>query len=76
MRAGAVCPPSKCGPKCLLLGLISAVLMAAGLWLLVGGVMMQWSAMSWQKVLAWYSGGFVLWCIAKCAKMKACPSCK
>ena len=76
MDMSMMCPPSQCGPKCLILGLIAAVLAAGGLWMLVGGVMMQWSGLPWTNVLLWYVGGFLLWCIAKCAKMKACPMCK
>ncbi|MBI4145806.1 hypothetical protein HY489_00540 [Candidatus Woesearchaeota archaeon] len=70
-----MCSTAQCGPKCLVLGVISAILAAGGLWLLVGGIKMQWSMLPWKSVLLWYTGGFLLWCIAKCAKMKACPMC-
>ena len=76
MRSDMTCPPGKCGPMCLIMGLLASVIAAVGLCLVVGGIMMQWSVMSLKKVLAWYTGGLVLWCIAKCAKAKACPSCR
>jgi len=66
----------QCGPKCIILGLISAALAAGGLWAIVGGVMKQWGGMPWTAAFLWYFGGLVLWCIAKCVKMKACPVCK
>lgn len=69
------CMPGQCGPKCLVLGLIAAVLAAGGLWMLVGGIKMQWAMMPWTNVLLWYTGGMLLWCIAKMAKMKCCGMC-
>ena len=77
MEMMMTCPPSSCcGPKCIVLGIIAALLGAAGLWMLVSGVMMQSQMLPWSSVLLWYTGGFLLWCIAKMAKWKACPMCK
>ena len=70
-----MCPTTECGPKCFLFGVIASLVAAAGLWMVVGGVMMQWSQAVWNSVLLWYTGGMVLFCVAKCIKMKACPSC-
>lgn len=75
MKMDMMCPQSQCGPKCLLLGLIAAVLAAGGLWMLVGGARMQWAGLPWKSVLVWYTGGFLLWYVAKCTKMKACGTC-
>jgi len=74
-KAKMVCPPSTCGPKCIIMGLLGAVFAAAGLWLVVGGILMQVGRMPWTSIFLWYVGGFVLWCIAKGCKMKACPQC-
>lgn len=66
----------QCGPKCIILGLIAAALAAGGLWLVVGGVMGQMKAMPMSSIFLWYFGGFVLWKIAKCLKMKMCSMCQ
>jgi hypothetical protein len=67
----------QCGPKCIILGLLSAAFAAGGLWMIVGGIMKQWGGMMpWTNIFLWYFGGFVLFCIAKCTKMKACPMCR
>lgn len=70
------CPTGKCGPTCVFMSLLASVAAAFGLWLLVAGVMKQWSGMSWTGIWTWYFGGFVLWCVAKCFKMKACGACR
>ncbi|HLF54236.1 MAG TPA: hypothetical protein VI612_00765 [Candidatus Nanoarchaeia archaeon] len=73
---GMVCAPGQCGPKCIILGLLSAAFAAGGLWLVVGGIMMQMGAVAMTNVFLWYFGGFVLWCIAKMCKMKCCGYCR
>ncbi len=69
------CPTGSCGPKCIIMGLLSAAFAGVGLLLLVGGVLKQMEMMPWTNTWLWYFGGFVLWCIAKCCKRKACPMC-
>ncbi len=73
---GMMCMPGQCGPKCIILGLLAAAFGALGLFLVVGGVVKQMGMMPLGNVWLWYFGGFVLWCIAKMCKMKACPMCK
>lgn len=71
MRCG-----TKCGPKCLFLVLLAALLAAGGLSMLVMGVMQQMSRiMPLKSFLLWYAGGFVLFGLAKLSKMKACAGC-
>ena len=76
MMDSGMCAPASCGPKCILLGLVHAVLASAGLFVIVGGIMKQWSGMMpWSNIVLWHTGGMILWGIAKMAKMKACPMC-
>ena len=66
-----------CSPKCIILGLIAAAFAAAGLWMVIGGIMKQWSGMMpWSNVWLWYFGGLILFAIGKCCKMKACAMCR
>ena len=75
-KPAMTCPPGQCGPRCIVMGLLAAVFAAAGLWMLVGGVMKQLSGLvPWTNIFLWYLGGFVLWCIAKVCKKKACGEC-
>jgi len=69
------CPTGQCGPKCIVMGLLAAAAAAFGLFLLVGGVMKQWSGMPWSAAWTWYFGGFVLMCVKCCLKKKACMQC-
>ena len=71
-----MCPTASCGPKCIVSGILSAVAAAAGLWVIVSGVMMQTQMMPWMNTLLWYAGGFLLMGVAKCIKMKACGMCR
>ena len=72
-----MCPTGTCGPRCIILGLISAAFASAGLWLIVGAILKQASAiMPWTNVFTWYFGGFILFGVAKCLKMKACGMCR
>ena len=71
-----VCAPGACGPKCIVMGLVSAAFAAGGLWMIVSAVLKQMSGMMpTSNVFLWYFGGLVLWCIAKMCKMKACSYC-
>ncbi|PIN74765.1 hypothetical protein COV18_06100 [Candidatus Woesearchaeota archaeon CG10_big_fil_rev_8_21_14_0_10_37_12] len=74
--AAPTCAPEACGPKCIILVLIAILLTAGGLWMLVAGWQMQTAGFVWSQVTLWYAGGFLLWCIAKCIKMKACGKCR
>ncbi len=66
-----------CGPKCIILGLVSAAFMAGALWTIVGGIWKQWTmAAPMSNIFLWYFGGFILFCIAKCIKMKTCEMCR
>jgi hypothetical protein len=76
MKGDMMCPAPVCGPKCIVMGLLAAAFAAGGLWMIVAAVLKQSSLMPTSNVLLWYFGGFVLWCIAKCMKMKACPMCR
>lgn len=74
---GMSCPPMKCGPACFFGMLFGAVFAAAGLYMAVMGVMLQWGgAAPMLNVLLWYFGAMVLLCIAKACKMKACMACR
>ena len=64
-----------CGPKCLIMKLLAIILMALGLWVGITGIMMQLAMMPFTRVILWYLGGFLLFCIAKHFKMKACGTC-
>ncbi len=75
MKEEMTCPQGACGPKCMLMWLLAAVFLAGGLWMIVGGALMQYSRFPWTQVFLWYLGGFVLWAIAKRCKMKACAMC-
>ncbi len=65
-----------CGPKCLILKLLAIVLMALGLWVGITGIMMQLALIPFTRVILWYLGAFLLFCIAKHLKMMACGMCK
>ncbi len=66
-----------CGPKCIILGLLAAAFAAAGLWMVIGGIMKQWSGMMpWTNVWLWYFGGLILVMISKGCKFKTCMMCK
>jgi len=71
-KSGAKVCPTTCGPTCIFMGLLSAAAAAGGLWLLVGGIVAQTNGFPWTTTLTWYFGGFILWCIAKWFKIKAC----
>ncbi len=73
---GMMCMPGQCGPKCIIFGLIASAFAAGGLFLLVAGILKQMAMMPWTAAFWWYFGGFVLWCVAKICKMKACPTCR
>ena len=71
MAAGA------CGPRCIIMGLLSAAFAAGGVWMVIAGIMRQWSAtVGFTNVWLWYFGAFILFCIGKCMKFKACATCK
>ncbi len=65
-----------CGPSNFGWMILSALVCGVGLWLLVGGLMMQWSggAMWWQVGL-WYAAGALVMSISCCLKKKACSGC-
>ncbi len=66
----------ECSIKCLIMKLLAIVFGAAGLFVIVAGIMRQWSAMfPFTHVFLWYAGGMLLWCIAKYIKLKACDTC-
>lgn len=65
-----------CGPKCLIMKLLAIILMALGLWVGITGIMQQLAMVPFTKVMLWYLGGFLLFCIAKHLKMKSCGMCK
>ena len=65
-----------CGPKCLFLMLLAALLGAGGLWMIVTGILHQMAPRApWGGIVLWYTGGFILWVLAKQCKWKACPMC-
>ncbi|MBW2969500.1 hypothetical protein KY319_00045 [Candidatus Woesearchaeota archaeon] len=65
-----------CGLRCLIMKLIAILLAGAGLYVIVSGIMRQWAGMfPFTHVFLWYAGGFLLWCLAKYFKMKACDTC-
>ena len=67
----------ECGAKCLIMGLVAAALAAGGLWMVVAGVLKQWSGMMpWTTVWLWYFGGFILVCIAKHCRKQSCMMCR
>ena len=67
---------TECGPHCLFAGVFGSVALAVGLFLLVGGIMIQVeSANLWNSCL-WYLGGFLLMGLGKHIMKKACPSCR
>ncbi len=66
-----------CGPKCIMLGLLAAAFAAAGFWMVIGGIMKQWSGMApMSNVFLWYFGGLILVMISKGCKFKSCSMCK
>ncbi len=75
MSPPMTCASGSCGPRCVLWGLIAVILAALGLWMLMSGIMKQWSMAPWTTASLWYLGGFILWCLAKCSKLKACDKC-
>ncbi len=75
MMSGTAKSCQPCGPRCLFMGLVAAALAAAGLWVIVEGVLKQMNPqMPWTTIVLWYFGGFLLWCIAKICKMQ-CKAC-
>ncbi|MCX6708800.1 MAG: hypothetical protein NTW67_04115 [Candidatus Woesearchaeota archaeon] len=50
--------------------------MALGLWVGITGIMMQLGMIPFTRVILWYLGAFLLFCIAKHMKMMACGMCK
>ncbi|MBW3019325.1 hypothetical protein KY329_04030 [Candidatus Woesearchaeota archaeon] len=71
----AACP-TDCGPHCFLAGVFGSVAAAIGLFLLVGGIMMQVEGASLWNSGLWYLGGFFLMLVGKHIIKKACPSCR
>lgn len=76
MDMSMMCAQSSCGPRCIISGVLAAAAAAAGLWMLVAGVMMQSGGQPLLNNILWYAGGFLLWGVAKCIKMKACSVCR
>ena len=68
-----------CGPTCLVFGVLGSAVAAFGLAWLVYGLGLQWqmAAVPWDLQVLWrYTLGFVVLCVAKCLKRKACQSCQ
>ena len=65
----------ECGPANFIWIILAAIVLGIGVWLLVGGLQMQWTGMPWLNTLLWYAAGILVLCIGKCFKMKACSGC-
>ncbi len=66
-----------CGPSNIGWMILASIVLGIGLWLLVGGLKMQWGGDSseWLTVLLWYAGGILVMCIGKVFKWKSMSGC-
>jgi|AACY02.8.fsa_nt_gi hypothetical protein len=72
----STCPTDQCGVHCFVASVFGSAAAAVGLFLLVGGIMMQVEGASLWNAGLWYLGGFFLMMVGKHIIRKACPSCR
>jgi hypothetical protein len=75
MKRATACKVNQCGPHCFAAGLFGSVFLAIGLFLLVGGIMIQVEGSGLWNAGLWYLGGFLLMMVGKHIFIKACVKC-
>ena len=75
-KKAVVCKTDHCGPHCFAAGLFGSVFLAIGLFLLVGGIMLQVEGANLWNAGLWYLGGFLLMMVGKHIFLKACIRCR
>ncbi len=69
-------PTCKCTPGGLVWLVLGVIVLALGFWAVIKGLMLQWSgSMDWMRIAFWYAVGFLVICVGKVLKCKACPMC-
>jgi hypothetical protein len=69
-------PTCSCGPGNWLWVIITAIVMGIGVWLLVGGYLVQSAGGTWQNSLTWYALSFLVFGIGKAFKKRSAGTCK